>query len=60
MFRYLYIICKSEIDIQKQNKEEIQTIQETCEDDWVIVSEYNIFTNGYKTYSKCSKCGNFL
>lgn len=36
---------------------EIIKIQENCEHDWVIVSKYNIFTNGYKTYSKCSKCG---
>lgn len=28
-----------------------------CEHDWVITSEYSVWGRGYRTISKCSKCG---
>lgn len=28
-----------------------------CEHDWVITSEYSVWGGGYRTISKCSKCG---
>lgn len=32
-------------------------VDNVCEHDWVTGSEYNFWTNSYRTVSKCSKCG---
>lgn len=32
-------------------------VDNVCEHDWVIGSEYSIWGRGYRTVSKCSKCG---
>lgn len=39
------------------NTNEIPKVQQECEHDWVVTSEYNFIFNSYKTISKCSKCG---
>lgn len=34
----------------------VETV-DNCEHDWVITSEYSVWGRGYRTISKCSKCG---
>ena len=43
-------------EIDKDNKQGSE-IQESCEHEWVITSEYSFWFNSYRTVSKCSKCG---
>jgi len=31
-----------------------------CEHDWVVTSEYSFIFSGFKTVSKCSKCGKVI
>lgn len=54
-------ICICIIQYNKDLKENadstLNTIQESCEHEWVIKSTYNWFLKSYKTYSVCSKCG---
>lgn len=39
---------------------EIPKVQQECEHDWVVTSEYDFIFKSYKTVSKCSKCGKKL
>jgi len=39
------------------NTNEIPKVQQGCEHDWVVTSEYDFIFKSYKTISKCSKCG---
>lgn len=34
----------------------VETV-DNCEHDWVVSSEYSVLGRGYRTVSKCSKCG---
>ena len=34
----------------------VETV-DNCEHDWVTASEYSVLGRGYRTVSKCSKCG---
>lgn len=34
----------------------VETV-DNCEHDWVVASEYSVWGRGYRTISKCSKCG---
>lgn len=34
----------------------VETV-DNCEHDWVVSSEYSVWGRGYRTISKCSKCG---
>lgn len=44
-------------DAQKRPVETVDNSVENCEHDWVISSEYSVWGRGYRTVSKCSKCG---
>jgi hypothetical protein len=37
--------------------ETVDNSVENCEHDWVVSSEYSVWGRGYRTVSKCSKCG---
>ena len=41
---------------EKVNMQETK-VQQNCEYDWVITSEYDFMHSSYRTVSKCSKCG---
>ena len=43
-------------EIEKNNLD----IQQSCEHEWVITSEYSFLFNSYRTVSKCSKCGKVI
>lgn len=36
---------------------EQERIEEECEHDWVVTSEYSWIFESYRTVTKCSKCG---
>ena len=35
----------------------VETVEVVCEHDYVTTSKYNWFLGSYKTFSKCTKCG---
>lgn len=52
LFKYSGDLAK-----ERSTTNTVNTVQENCEHDWVIKSEYNWILKSYKTYSVCSKCG---
>ena len=52
LFKYSGDLAK-----ERNTTNTVNTVQENCEHDWVIKSEYNWILKSYKTYSVCSKCG---
>lgn len=46
-------------DLEQENNQNnaTQKIHENCEHVWVVTNKYDIWTNSYKTISKCSECG---
>ncbi len=50
-------LIQYDTDLKESTNNTVNTIQESCEHEWVIKSTYNWILKSYKTYSVCSKCG---
>ena len=53
-FGFMYFVL--ELDKVTVVENSVETV-DNCEHDWVISSEYSVWGRGYRTVSKCSKCG---
>lgn len=53
-FGFMYFVL--ELDKVTVVENYVETV-DNCEHDWVVSSEYSVLGRGYRTVSKCSKCG---
>lgn len=56
-----FMLFVLELDKMTVNKvtvdNSVETVENVCEHDWVLTSEYVWYRNQYRNVSKCSKCG---
>lgn len=51
-----YMLFVLELDKVTVVENSVETV-DNCEHDWVVSSEYSVWSRGYRTVSKCSRCG---